>query len=159
MIEKIKRRFCVRWNWWEIQMWCPWIKFYCTGGKHKAQGPNLALYLVLSVPAPCFYPAAAPSSCLTVKEYLHLYRPKIAYSPLKAATRLMWPRWKWVWHPCPNKYLHGSHHCLTDFVLFVCTCVYLTTVLPTRIEFSLEQVLCPTFLNIISSWHRIALAS
>ena len=39
-----------------------------TGGKHKARGPNPALHLVLSGPAPCFYPAAASSSRLTVKE-------------------------------------------------------------------------------------------
>ena len=39
---------------------------YITGGKHKARGP---IRLVLSGPAPCFYPAAAPSSHLTVKEY------------------------------------------------------------------------------------------
>ena len=30
-----------------------------------------------SGPAPCFYPATALSSCLTVKEWLHLYSPKI----------------------------------------------------------------------------------
>ena len=41
---------------------------YCTGGKHKARRPNPALHLVLSSPAPCFYPAAAPSSLLLVKE-------------------------------------------------------------------------------------------
>ena len=41
---------------------------YCTGGKHKACRPNPALHLVLSVPAPCFYPAAAPSSLPLVKE-------------------------------------------------------------------------------------------
>ena len=39
-----------------------------TGSKHKAHGPNPALHLVLSGPAPCFYPAAVPSSRLTVKE-------------------------------------------------------------------------------------------
>ena len=37
-------------------------------GKHKACGTNLALHLVLSILAPCFYPAAVPSSPLTVKE-------------------------------------------------------------------------------------------
>ena len=41
---------------------------YGTGGKHKACGLNPTLHLVLSGPAPCFYPAAAPSSHLTVKE-------------------------------------------------------------------------------------------
>ena len=42
--------------------------FQFTGGKHKACGPNLALHLVLSGLAPCFYPATALSSHLTVKE-------------------------------------------------------------------------------------------
>ena len=42
-------------------------------GKHKAHGPNTALHLVLSGLVPFFYPAAAPSSRLTVKEWLHLY--------------------------------------------------------------------------------------
>ena len=64
-----------------------------TGGKHKAHGPNLALHLVLSSPAPCFYPVAAPSSLPLVKEYLHLCSPKITFGPLKATARLMWP---WV---------------------------------------------------------------
>ena len=41
---------------------------YSTGGKHKARRPNPALHLVLSGPAPCFYPAAAPSSLPLVKE-------------------------------------------------------------------------------------------
>ena len=41
---------------------------YSTGGKHKAQEPNPALPFVLSGPAPVLYPAAALSSCLTVKE-------------------------------------------------------------------------------------------
>ena len=41
---------------------------YSTGGKHKACRPNLALHLVLSGLAPCFYPAATLSSHLTVKE-------------------------------------------------------------------------------------------
>ena len=62
-----------------------------TGGKHKDWGLNLALHLVLSGPAPCFYPAAAPSPCLTVKEQLQSYSPKITFSPLKATVRLMWP--------------------------------------------------------------------
>ena len=35
---------------------------YITSGKHKAQGPILALHLVLSSLAPCFYLAAALSS-------------------------------------------------------------------------------------------------
>ena len=39
-----------------------------TGGKHKALGLNPILHLVLSGRAPCFYPAAMPSSQLTVKE-------------------------------------------------------------------------------------------
>ena len=41
---------------------------YTTGGKHKARGPNPALYLVLSGPAPCFYPAVELSSLPLVKE-------------------------------------------------------------------------------------------
>ena len=41
---------------------------YIRGGKHKARGLSPALHLVLSGPAPCFYPAAVPSSRLTVKE-------------------------------------------------------------------------------------------
>ena len=41
---------------------------YSTGGKHKARGPNPALHLVLSYLAPCFYPAAAQSPLLLVKE-------------------------------------------------------------------------------------------
>ena len=45
-------------------------------------------------PAPCFYPGAVPSSYLTVKEQLHVYSPKIALGPLKAAARLLWPRVK-----------------------------------------------------------------
>ena len=44
------------------------VTFWITGGKHKAGRPNPALHLVLSGPAPCFYPAAALSSRLTVKE-------------------------------------------------------------------------------------------
>ena len=48
-----------------------------TGGKHKARGPNPALHLVLSGPAPCFYLAAAPSSLPLVKEQLHVYSPKL----------------------------------------------------------------------------------
>ena len=45
----------------------PMVILYTTGGKHEAHRPNPALPLVLSGPAPCFYPAAALSSCLTVK--------------------------------------------------------------------------------------------
>ena len=55
---------------------------------------------VESGPAPCFYPAAAPSSRLTVQEQLHVHSPQVTFGSLKATTRLMWPRWKWVWHPC-----------------------------------------------------------
>ena len=62
-----------------------------TGGKHKARWLNPTLHLVLSGPAPCFYPAAALSSGLTVKEQLHLYSPKSTFGPLKATARLMWP--------------------------------------------------------------------
>ena len=64
---------------------------YTTGGKHKARRPNPALHIVLSGPAPCFYPAAVPSSRLTIKESLHVYSPKITFGPLKATVRLMWP--------------------------------------------------------------------
>ena len=39
-----------------------------TGGKHKACRLNPALHLILSGPAPCFYPVAAPSSLPLVKE-------------------------------------------------------------------------------------------
>ena len=46
----------------------PQLSPYPTGGKHKARGPNLALHLVLSSLAPCFYPLAVLSSYLTVKE-------------------------------------------------------------------------------------------
>ena len=58
---------------------------------YKVREPNPALHLVLSGPAPCYYPAAAPSSRLIVKESLHLHSPKITFSPLKATVRLMWP--------------------------------------------------------------------
>ena len=66
---------------------------YSTGVKHKAhaRGPNMALHVVLSRLAPCFYLAAAWSSHLTVKEQFHLYSPKITFGPLKATVRLMWP--------------------------------------------------------------------
>ena len=62
-----------------------------TGGKHKAHRLNPALHLVLSSLAPCFYPAAVPSTRLIIKEQLHLYSPKITFGPLKATMRLMWP--------------------------------------------------------------------
>ena len=45
----------------------------------------------LFYPAPCFYLEVAPSSLPLVKEQLHVYSPKIAFGPLKATTRLMWP--------------------------------------------------------------------
>ena len=64
---------------------------YTTGDKHKACGPNPALHLVLSGPAPCFYPVAVPSSLPLVKEQLHLHSPIITFDPLKAIARLMWP--------------------------------------------------------------------
>ena len=62
----------------------------------QTQGPRAesGLHLLLSSPAPCFYPAAALSSRLTVKEQLHSYSPTITFSPLKATARLMWPRVK-----------------------------------------------------------------
>ena len=65
------------------------LKIYATGGKHSSHRPTPALHLVLSGPAPCFYPAAVLSSRLTVKEQLHLYSPNITFSPLKATLRLM----------------------------------------------------------------------
>ena len=43
-------------------------------------------------PAPCFYSAAALSSCSTVKEQLHLHSCEITFGPLKATARLVWPR-------------------------------------------------------------------
>ena len=64
---------------------------HSTGVKHKARRLNPALHLVLSGPAPCFYPAAAPSSVPLVKEQLHLYSPKDTFGLLKATARLMWP--------------------------------------------------------------------
>ena len=60
----------------------------------QACGPNPALHLVLSGPAPCFYPAASPSSLPQVKEQLHLYSPKITFGPFKATARLIWPPMK-----------------------------------------------------------------
>ena len=48
-------------------------------------------------PSTLFYPAqhlhlvAVLTSCLTIKELLHLYSPKITFSALKATMRLMWP--------------------------------------------------------------------
>ena len=71
------------------------------GGKYNARGPNLALHLVLSGPAPRFYPLAAPSSWPLVKEYLHLCSPNITFGPLKATTRLMWPLVKMSLTPLP----------------------------------------------------------
>ena len=56
-----------------------------------ACGLDPAPHLVLSGPAPCFYPVAAPSSLPLVKEQLHLHSPRITFGPLKAALRLMWP--------------------------------------------------------------------
>ena len=67
------------------------MMLYTTGGKRKACRPSPALHLVLSSPAPYFYPAAALSSLPLVKEYLHLYSPKITFGPLKATVRLVWP--------------------------------------------------------------------
>ena len=69
---------------------CVYTWITCTGGKHKAHRPNPAFHLVLSGPAPCFYPASVPSSLSLVKEQLHLYSPKITFGPLKATVRLMW---------------------------------------------------------------------
>ena len=48
-----------------------------------ACGLNPALHLVLSGPAPGFYPAAAPSSLPLVKEQLHLYSPKNHIRPFE----------------------------------------------------------------------------
>ena len=101
---------------------CFGIQFlYTTGGKHKARGLNLALHQVLSGPAPCFYLVAAPSSLPLVQEWLHLYSPKIIFSPLKVTSRLMWPRWKWVWHPCsigscPKLNVVENYHFPENFV-------------------------------------------
>ena len=64
---------------------------------------NPALHLVLSVQAPCFYLVAAPSSHLTVKEYLHLYSSKMTFGPLKATSRLMWPPVKMSLTPCTRQ--------------------------------------------------------
>ena len=62
----------------------------CPGGNTRPAaepGPPSCL----SGRAPAFYPAAAPSSRVTVKEQLHLHSPKITFGPLKATARLMWP--------------------------------------------------------------------
>ena len=67
---------------------------YSTCGKHQAMAE--------SGPPPCFYPAAAPSSHLTVKEQLHLHSPKITFGPLKATSRLMWPPVKMSLTPRPT---------------------------------------------------------
>ena len=79
------------------------ISIYSTDGKHKACGLNPALHLVLSGPAPCFYPMAVPSSLPLVKEQLHLYSPKITFGPLKATARLMWPLVKMNFTPLVYK--------------------------------------------------------
>ena len=97
-----------------------------TGGNHKAHGPNPALHLVLSGPVPCFYPAAVLSSCLTVKEQLHLYSPKIMLGPLKATTRLMWPLMKMSLTPLLqiHPYDHQWQDCiflhLSSIPLYIC---------------------------------------
>ena len=52
----------------------------------QTQGPRAQ-----SGPAPCFYPVAAPSPPLTVKEQLPLHSPKVTFGLLKATARLMWP--------------------------------------------------------------------
>ena len=92
-----------------------------TGGKPKARGPNPALHLVLSGPAPCFYPAAALSSHLTV-------RSSYIYTVLKWHLALWrqlrgWcdPQWKWVWHPWSRESID---------ILLICKWVY-THVFPT----------------------------
>ena len=61
--------------------------------RRQTQGPRAesGLHLVASRPAPCFYPAAAPSSRLTVNEQLHSYSPNVTFSPLEATKRVMWP--------------------------------------------------------------------
>ena len=56
--------------------------------KHGRQTPGPQ---AKSGPAPCFYPVAAPSCHLTVKELLHVYSPKVTFGPLKATVRLVWP--------------------------------------------------------------------
>ena len=37
---------------------------------------------------------------LTVKEWLHLYSPKIISALWKQPRGWCGPQWKWVWHPC-----------------------------------------------------------
>ena len=89
------------------------------GGKHKTHGPNLVLHLVLSGPTPCFYPVAAPSSFLLLKEQLHLYSPKITFSFLKATARLMWPLVKMSLTPLIQVFIdftHKWHHTAFDFI-------------------------------------------
>ena len=68
----------------------------------KAEACPPPCFIVLSGLAPCFYPASALSSGLTVREWLHLYSPKITFSPLKALLSWCGPSWKWVWHPWPK---------------------------------------------------------
>ena len=58
--------------------------------------------------APCFYPAAVPSSCLTVKAQLHLYSPNITFGPLKATARLIWPPMKMSLTPLTERILESS---------------------------------------------------
>ena len=86
-----------------------------TGGKQKARGPNLALHLVLSRRAPCFYPEAVPSSLPLVKEQLHLYSPNITFVPLNASSKLMWPPMKMSLTPLvqivPHMYLLLTYVC------------------------------------------------
>ena len=61
--------------------------------RRQTQGPRAesGLHLVLSGLAPCFYPPAALTSRLTVKEQLHVHSPNVTVGPLKATARLMWP--------------------------------------------------------------------
>ena len=127
---------------WEFNM----MLLYITGGKHKARGLNPALHLVLSGLAPCFYPAAPLSSCLTVKEQLH-------FTVLKSHSALWrqpwgWggPQWKWVWHPCSTciflKYLFACYWSLmyrnvTDFCLLA---LYVATLLCPVFSFNTSGV-------------------
>ena len=55
----------------------------------------------LICPGPCFYPAAVLSSLPLVKEYLHLYSPKMTFGLLKATTRLIWTPVKMCLTPLP----------------------------------------------------------
>ena len=58
----------IKWRKQKLFIRPPYKSLYDTGVKQKAHGLNLALYLVLSGLALCFYPVVAPSSCLTIKE-------------------------------------------------------------------------------------------